>query len=87
MNSTRVNTNTITRSVLSVLPSSARLPRLKTWKILFTDYGRPLNTFLDSFRASHRPIFLRIEFSIILKVLPPAGVPNLQDRIRTRSGG
>ena len=32
-------------------PIERAVAHLKTWKILFTDYRRPLNTFLDSFRA------------------------------------
>ena len=33
-------------------PIERAVAHLKTWKILFTDYRRPLNTFLDSFRAA-----------------------------------
>jgi hypothetical protein len=35
---------------------------LKTWKILFTDYRRPLRTFLDSFRASIGLYFFELSF-------------------------
>ena len=33
-------------------PIERAVAHLKAWKILFTDYRRPLNTFLDSFRAA-----------------------------------
>ena len=33
-------------------PVERAVAHLKTWKILFTDYRRPLNMFLDSFRAA-----------------------------------
>ncbi len=35
---------------------------LKTWKILFTDYRRPLSTFLDSFRAAIGLYFFELSF-------------------------
>jgi hypothetical protein len=45
-------------------PIERAVAHLKTWKILFTDYRRPVSTFLDSFHATcgHRSLFLRIEF-------------------------
>jgi len=36
--------------------------RLRTSKILFTDYRRPLNTFLDSFRAAIGLYFFELSF-------------------------
>jgi hypothetical protein len=35
---------------------------LKTWKILFTDYRRPLHTFLDSFCAAIGLYFFELSF-------------------------
>jgi hypothetical protein len=35
---------------------------LKTWKILFTDYRRPLHTFLDSFHAAIGLYFFGLSF-------------------------
>jgi hypothetical protein len=61
-NSTCVNMNTIIRSVLSAPPSSERLRISRPWKILFTDYRRPLNMFLDSFRAAIGLYFFELSF-------------------------
>jgi hypothetical protein len=36
---------------------------LKTWRILFTDYRRPLETFLDSFRAAIGLYFFKESFA------------------------
>jgi len=49
-------------------PIERAVAHLKTWKILFTDYRRPLYTFLDSFHAAIGLYFLRIEFSITLPI-------------------
>jgi hypothetical protein len=50
-------------------PIERAVAHLKTWKILFTDYRRPLNTFLDFFRAAIGLYFFELEFSIILQAL------------------
>ena len=46
----------------SVAPVPRPAAHLKTWKILFTDYRRPLNTFLDSFRAAIGLYFFELSF-------------------------
>ena len=43
-------------------PVERAVAHLKTWKILFTDYRRPLNTFLDSFRAAIGLYFFELSF-------------------------
>ena len=43
-------------------PIEREVAHLKTWKILFTDYRRPLNTFLDSFRAAIGLYFFKLSF-------------------------
>ncbi len=43
-------------------PIERAVAHLKTWKILFTDYRRPLRTFLDSFRASIGLYFFELSF-------------------------
>ena len=43
-------------------PIERAVAHLKTWKILFTDYRRPLNTFLDSFRAAIGLYFFDCDF-------------------------
>jgi hypothetical protein len=43
-------------------PIERAVAHLKTWKILFTDYRRPLNTFLDSFRAAVGLYFFELSF-------------------------
>ena len=43
-------------------PIERAVAHLKTWKILFTDYRRPLNTFLDSFRAAIGLYFFKLSF-------------------------
>ena len=43
-------------------PIERAVAHLKTWKILFTDYRRPLNTFLDSFRAAIGLYFFELNF-------------------------
>ena len=43
-------------------PIERAVAHLKTWKILFTDYRRPLNTFLDSFRAAIGLYFFALSF-------------------------
>ena len=43
-------------------PIERAVAHLKTWKILFTDYRRPLNTFLDSFRAAIGLYFFELSF-------------------------
>ena len=41
----------------------ARLATLKTWRILFTDYRRPLKTFISSFRAAIGLYFFKESFA------------------------
>ena len=43
-------------------PIERAVAHLKTWKILFTDYRRPLNTLLDSFRAAIGLYFFELSF-------------------------
>ncbi|MGH9437879.1 MAG: transposase family protein [Terriglobia bacterium] len=43
-------------------PIERAVAHLKTWKILFTDYRRPLCTFLDSFRAAIGLYFFELSF-------------------------
>jgi len=43
-------------------PIERAVAHLKTWKILFTDYRRPLATFLDSFRAAIGLYFFKLSF-------------------------
>jgi len=43
-------------------PIERAVAHLKTWKILFTDYRRPLHTFLDSFRAAIGLYFFELSF-------------------------
>ncbi len=43
-------------------PIERSVAHLKTWKILFTDYRRPLSTFLDSFRAAIGLYFFELSF-------------------------
>ena len=43
-------------------PIERAVAHLKTWKILFTDYRRPLNTFLDSFHAAIGLYFFELSF-------------------------
>ena len=43
-------------------PIERAVTHLKTWKIFFTDYRRPLNTFLDSFRAAIDLYFIELSF-------------------------
>jgi transposase len=43
-------------------PVERAVAHLKNWKILFTDYRRPLNTFLDSFRAAIGLYFFELSF-------------------------
>jgi hypothetical protein len=43
-------------------PIERAVAHLKTWKILFTDYRRPLSTFLDSFRAAIGLYFFGLSF-------------------------
>jgi hypothetical protein len=43
-------------------PIERAVAHLKAWKILFTDYRRPLNTFLDSFRAAIGLYFFELSF-------------------------
>ncbi len=44
-------------------PIERAVAHLKTWKILFTDYRRPLDTFLDSFRAAIGLYFFELSFN------------------------
>jgi hypothetical protein len=43
-------------------PIERAVAHLKAWKILFTDYRRPLSTFLDSFDAAIGLYFFRLSF-------------------------
>ena len=43
-------------------PIERAVAHLKTWKILFTDYRRPLDTFLDSFHAAIGLYFFELSF-------------------------
>jgi DDE superfamily endonuclease len=43
-------------------PIERAVAHLKTWKILFVDYRRPLSTFLDSFRAVIGLYFFELSF-------------------------
>ena len=43
-------------------PIERAVAHLKAWKILFTDYRRPLRTFLDSFRAAIGLYFFELSF-------------------------
>ena len=43
-------------------PIERAVAHLKTWKILFTDYRRPLRTFSDSFRAVISLYFFELSF-------------------------
>ena len=72
-------------------PIERAVAHLKTWKILFTDYRRPLNTFLDSFRAAIGLYFFELSFRFF-HVLPSrhAGIPGCQPEHRghqTPAGG
>ena len=44
-------------------PVERAVAHLKTWRILFTDYRRPLKTFLSSFRAAIGPYFFKEGFA------------------------
>jgi len=44
-------------------PVERAVASLKTWRILFTDYRRPLKTFLSSFRAAIGLYFLKDSFA------------------------
>lgn len=43
-------------------PVERAVGNLKTWRILFTDYRRPLETFLDSFKATIGLYFFKLTF-------------------------
>jgi hypothetical protein len=43
-------------------PIERAVAHLKAWKILFTDYRRPLGTFLDSFHAAIGLYFFKLSF-------------------------
>jgi hypothetical protein len=43
-------------------PIERAVAHLKTWKILFSDYRRPLHTFVDSFRAAIGLYFFALSF-------------------------
>ena len=43
-------------------PIERAIAHLKAWKILFTDYRRPIGTFLDSFRAAIGLYFFELSF-------------------------
>jgi hypothetical protein len=44
-------------------PVERAVAQLKTWRILFTDYRRPLKTFLSSFRAAIGLYFFKLTFT------------------------
>ena len=44
-------------------PVERAVASLKTWRILFTDYRRPLKTFLSSFRAAIGLYFFKESFA------------------------
>jgi len=44
-------------------PVERAIADLKTWRILFTDYRRPLRTFLCSFRAAIGLYFFKLGFA------------------------
>ncbi len=44
-------------------PVERAVAHLKAWRILFTDYRRPLKTFLSSFRAAIGPYFFKEGFA------------------------
>ena len=44
-------------------PVERAVATLKTWQILFTDYRRPLETFLSSFRAAIGLYFFKETFA------------------------
>jgi DDE superfamily endonuclease/Helix-turn-helix of DDE superfamily endonuclease len=44
-------------------PVERAVANLKTWRILFTDYRRPLKTFLSSFRAAIGMYFFKLSFA------------------------
>ncbi len=62
VNSTRVNTNTITRSVPSALPSSVRLRISRPGRSFSPITGDLLRWFLDSFRAAIGLYFFELSF-------------------------
>jgi hypothetical protein len=43
-------------------PVERAVAQLKTWRILFTDYRRPLETFASSFRAAIGLYFFKESF-------------------------
>lgn len=43
-------------------PVERAVAQLKTWRILFTDYRRPLETFLDSFKAAIGLYFFKLTY-------------------------
>jgi hypothetical protein len=43
-------------------PIERAVAQLKTWRILFTDYRRPLETFLDSFKAALGLYFFKLTY-------------------------
>jgi hypothetical protein len=43
-------------------PVERAVAQLKTWRILFTDYRRPLETFTSSFRAAIGLYFFKESF-------------------------
>jgi len=43
-------------------PIERAVAHLKTWKTLFTDYRRPLGTYLDSWRAAIGLYFFELNF-------------------------
>jgi hypothetical protein len=44
-------------------PVERAVAQLKTWRILFTNYRRPLKTFLSSFRAAMGLYFFKESFA------------------------
>lgn len=44
-------------------PVERAVAQLKTWRILFTDYRRPLETFIDSFKAAIGLYFFKLTYA------------------------
>jgi hypothetical protein len=44
-------------------PVERAVAQLKTWRILFTDYRRPLETFRDSFKAAIGLYFFKLTYA------------------------
>ena len=58
--------SSITRSSPIRAPIERAVAHLKTWKILFADYRRPLNTFLGPFWAVIGLYFFELSFQFFI---------------------